>query len=270
MGRFTTIPQDTFEALQVDAGMLLSRFDPSNPTFEDEDIITATTGGITVSATPTFSDLGEDVDNVRNNMMEFKHLDSWDMSISTTGLGTNPRLIKLALGCADIDSEASKIVPRKDLQQSDFGSIWWVGDRADGGFVAVELKNALSTAGFSLKTSKNGKGQTDLTLTGHVSISNQSTMPMVFYSVDPEEEEETTYSVTQTLSHVTSSFSGSSVTAESSFSATLTADTDYSITSVVVTMGGVDITSTAYNESTGAVSIGSVTGVVTITATAEA
>ena len=266
MGRFTTIPQDTFEALQLDAGMLLSKFDPSNPTFDDADIITATTGGITVSATPTFSDLGEDVDNVPNNMMEFKHLDSWDMSISTTGLGTSPKLIKLALGCADIDAETSKIVPRKDLEQSDFSSIWWVGDRADGGFVAVELKNALSTSGFSLKTSKNGKGQTGLTLTGHVSISHQSTMPMVFYSVDPEEE--TTYTVTQTLSHVTSSFSGSSVTAGSSFSATLTADTGYSISSVVVTMGGVDITSSAYDDSTGAVSIGSVTGVVTITAEA--
>ena len=126
MGRFTVIPQDTFESMQLDAGVLLNRFDPANPTFEDEDIITATTGGITVAAVPTFSDLGEDVDNVPNNMMEFKHLDSWDMSITTTGLGTSPKLIRLALGCADIDAETSKIVPRRDLKQGDFSSIWWV------------------------------------------------------------------------------------------------------------------------------------------------
>lgn len=187
MGRFTVIPQDTFEALQLDAGVLLNKFDPNNPAEPaDEDIITATTGGITVSATPTFSDLGEDVDNVPANMKEFKHLDSWDMSLSTTGLGTSPKLIRVALGCADIDSNnASKIIPRKDLAQTDFSDIWWVGDRADGGCVAVQLKNALSTEGFSLQTTKAGKGQTGLTLTGHVSIKSQKEMPMAFYSIDP-------------------------------------------------------------------------------------
>lgn len=61
--KFTVIPQDTFESLQLDAGVLLNKFDPANPVApNDEDIITATTGGITVTAAPTFSDLGEDVD----------------------------------------------------------------------------------------------------------------------------------------------------------------------------------------------------------------
>ena len=49
---------------------------------------------------------------------------------------------------------------------------------------AVQIKNALSTGGFSLKTTKNGKGQLSLTLTGHVSIESQSVMPMVFYSTE--------------------------------------------------------------------------------------
>lgn len=75
-----------------------------------------------------------------------------------------------------------------------------------------------------------------------------------------------TYTVTQNLSNVSSSFSGSSVNSGESLSATLTADTDYEISSVTVTMGGEDITSTAY--SNGAVSIASVTGNVVIAATA--
>lgn len=189
MGRFTVIPQDTFEALQLDAGVLLKQFDPSSVAAPaDADIITATTGGITVTCTPTFSDLGEDVDNVPTNMKELKHLDSWACSLSTTALGTSPALIKFALGCADVDgSNSSKIVPRADLAQTDFASsIWWVGDRADGGVVAVELKNALSTGGFSLQTTKNGKGQTSVTIEGHVSINAQGVVPMVFYSIDPE------------------------------------------------------------------------------------
>ena len=185
MGRFTVIPQSTFEDMQLDAGVLLKTFNPASPAAPtDADIITATTGGIQVTCKPNFSDLGEDVDNVPNNMKELKHLDSWDCSISTTGLGTSPELIKMALGCADIDgTDTTKIVPRASLQQTDFSDIWWVGDKADGGLVAVQLKNALSTEGFSLQTSKNGKGQTALTITGHVSINAQSEVPMVFYSM---------------------------------------------------------------------------------------
>ena len=137
MGRFTVIPQDTFNSLQMDAGVLLKRFNPAAPAIVDSDIICATTGGINPSCVPTFSDLGSDVDNVPVNMKELKHLDGWECKISTTSLGTSPELIKLSLGCADIDAQTSAIVPRKDLEQTDFSDIWWVGDKADGGLVAV-------------------------------------------------------------------------------------------------------------------------------------
>lgn len=184
MSKFTVIPENTFSELQLNAGVLLNKFTPATATAPaDEDIICATTGGITVSCTPTFSDLGEDVDNCPKNTKELKHLDGWECKMSTTALGTSPANIKLSLGCADVDgTDTTKIVPRVDLAQSDFSDIWWVGDRADGGMVAIQVKNALSTGGFSLKTTDNGKGQITLELTGHVSIENQSEVPMVFYS----------------------------------------------------------------------------------------
>lgn len=185
MGKFTVIPQSTFNDLQLDAGVLLNTFNPTTPVAPaDSAIICATTGGINVSCVPTYSDMGEDVDNCPNNTKELKHLDGWECKLSTTSLGTSPELIKLALGAADI-SNTSKIVPRKDLEQTDFADLWWVGDRADGGMVAVKLINALSTGGFTLQTTKNGKGQITIELTGHVSINAQSTMPMEFYSADP-------------------------------------------------------------------------------------
>ena len=184
MGRFTVIPQDTFESMQLDAGVLLTTFNPAQPSAPaDNAIICATTGGIQASCIPTYSDMGEDVDNCPANMKELKHLDGWECTLSTTALGTSPANIKLALGAADIDgTDSTKITPRRDLDQTDFSDIWWVGDRADGGFVAIQLKNALSTGGYSNQTTKNGKGQTQLTLTGHVSINAQDVMPMVFYS----------------------------------------------------------------------------------------
>ena len=196
MGKFTVIPQSTFDDLQVDAGVLLNAFDPTNPAPPaDSAIICATTGGINPSCVPTYSDYGEDIDNVPSNMKELKHLDGWECKISTTCLGTSPELIKLALGAADIDG-TTKIVPRKDLAQTDFADIWWVGDKADGGLVAIQLKNALSTGGFSLQTTKNGKGQVTLELTGHVSINAQSEMPMVFYAMTGEESTGATYTYT--------------------------------------------------------------------------
>lgn len=177
------IPQSTFEDMQVDAGILLKTFDPNTPAIMDANIITATTGGITVTCEPEYSDFFEDIDNAPNNTKEGKHLDGWTCSIETTALNTSADAIKLSLGAADIDG-TTVIVPRAELEQTDFSDLWWVGDKAGGGLVAVQLLNALSTGGFSLKTSKNGKSELDLTLTGHVSIAQQNTVPMKFYSLD--------------------------------------------------------------------------------------
>lgn len=75
------------------------------------------------------------------------------------------------------------------------------------------------------------------------------------------------YNVTNTLSNVTSSNSLMSVTEGSSYNATLTPAGGYSLGSVTVTMGGVDITGTAYSD--GVINIESVTGDIVITATAK-
>lgn len=183
MGKFTRIPANTFEQIQTDAGVLLKNFDPENVSApEDSDIICPTTGGINATCTPTYSDMGEDVDNCPPNMKELKRIDGWDCKLSCTSLGTDADGIKLSLGAADVDATTGKITPRRQLKQTDFADLWWVGDKADGGALAIKLKNALSTVGFSLQTTKNGKGQIEMELTGHVSIDAQDDMPMEFYS----------------------------------------------------------------------------------------
>ena len=126
-------------------------------------------------------------------MKELKKLDSWECKLSTTSLGTSVALIKMSLGCADIGEDGVSVIPRRDLKQKDFGDIWWVGDKANGGLVAIRILNALSTGGFSLQTTKAGKGTSALEITGHVSINAQKTVPMIFYSIDPVNVE--TYTV---------------------------------------------------------------------------
>ena len=76
------------------------------------------------------------------------------------------------------------------------------------------------------------------------------------------------HTVTATLSHVTSSNAATTVEDGTAYAATLTAASGYEISAVTVTMGGTDVTATAYDGATGVVSIASVTGNVTITATA--
>lgn len=194
MSMFTKIPESTFQDLQLDAGVLLKTFDPDNVSAPaDSDIICATTGGITVSCVPEFEDFFADVDNAPNNVKEGKKLTGWTCTLSTTSLGTSPELIKLALGAADVSGES--VIPRRDVSQSDFADLWWVGDKADGGMVAVQVLNALSTGGFVLTTTKNGKGTIGLELTGHVSIDDQDTVPMAFYSTSGSAPTSYTYTV---------------------------------------------------------------------------
>ena len=76
------------------------------------------------------------------------------------------------------------------------------------------------------------------------------------------------YSVTNNLTNVTNSNSASSVLEWESYSATLSVSPDYSLTDVQITMGGSNITSSAYNNETREIYIASVSGNITITASA--
>lgn len=193
MAKFTLISEDAFDELQLDAGVILNEFDPANPVRPaSEDIIATTSGGINVVCQPSWSDFGDDVDNVPVNMMEFRHLDSWDCHMSFTSLKFNTANTKFALGAADVTNGATyrKIIPRRDLKLTDFkDELWWVGDKANGGAYAVCLKHALSTGGISLQSGKNAKGTSAMEIYGHVSAEAQDEMPMEFYEIDPSESE---------------------------------------------------------------------------------
>lgn len=74
--------------------------------------------------------------------------------------------------------------------------------------------------------------------------------------------------ITKNLTGCTVSNTASQVEYGDSYTATIAADDGKELTSVVVKMGGVDITSTAYIADSGAINISKVTGAVTITAVA--
>lgn len=74
--------------------------------------------------------------------------------------------------------------------------------------------------------------------------------------------------ITKNLTGCTISNSASQVEYGEAYTATIAAESGKTITSVVIKMGGVDITSTAYTAGSGAINIAKVTGAVTITAVA--
>ena len=183
--KYTKIPETTFKNLQLNAGVLLSAFNPESATVANESIIGATTGGVNFTATPTFSDYGEDIDNCPKNMKELKKLDAWEITMSGTYVTVDANAVKSLVGAADVSG--NKITPRNDLKLTDFTDVWWVGDYSDqngetnGGFVAIHMMNTLSTGGFAIKSSDNGKGNFAFTYTAHYSMSAQDTVPFEVY-----------------------------------------------------------------------------------------
>ena len=186
--KFTRIPETTFQKLQLNAGILLANFSPATGEVSESDILGATTGGVSFTATPTYSDFGADIDNAPVNVKELKRLDSWAVSMSGSFVTVDASLAKRLIGAADISgSDDSRVVPRNDLDSDDFVDLWWVGDYSDengdtnGGFVAIHMMNSLSTGGFSIQSASRGKGQFSFEFTGHYSIADQSVVPFEVY-----------------------------------------------------------------------------------------
>lgn len=186
MAKYTQIPETTFENIQLNAGILVDSFVPSTGVIGN--LLGATSGGVSFTAKPSFTDFGEDIDNAPRNTKELKQLEDWEITMSGSFVTVTADTAKKLVGLADIDSvDATKIVPRRDVKDSDFKDIWWVGDYSDkttgdtAGFVAIHLINGLSTGGFSLQSNDRGKGTFDFEFMGHYSIENQEQVPFEIY-----------------------------------------------------------------------------------------
>ena len=184
--KYTKLPDDAFTQLQLNAGILVDEFTPESGVIGN--ILGATSGGVSFNTNPTYSDFGEDVDNCPANMLELKHLDSMDPTMSGTFLTCTPAVIKDLIAAADVDTtDTTKVVPRSELKDADFKEVWWIGDYSDkntgdsAGFLAIHLMNALNQAGFQIQSGKNAKGQFAFEYHGHYSMAAQDVVPFEIY-----------------------------------------------------------------------------------------
>lgn len=172
MSKFTQIRPDTFESIQINAGILLTEFNAETGEYPKNSIIGATTGGNSFTATPEFSDFGEDIDNVPSNTKQMKRITNYTVTLSGSFVTIDGITAQKLCAAADIDTECEHIMPRSTLTDDDFNDVWLVGDYSakNGGFVAIHVKNALSTGGFQWQSTKDGKGTFTYEFTGHYDL----------------------------------------------------------------------------------------------------
>lgn len=184
--KFARIPETTSKNIQLNAGILVREFNPA--TQEIDGLMGATTGGINFTATPTFEDFGDDIDNCPKNTMELKKLTEWEVSLSGTFVTMTVDTAHTLVGAADVDPlDSTKIIPRKDVLLSDYEDVWWVGDYSDvntgvnAGHCAIHMFNTLNTGGFQIQSNDKGKGNFAFTFTGHVSMNAQDVVPFELF-----------------------------------------------------------------------------------------
>lgn len=276
--RFSVMPQNVNEQIQYNAGVLVTDFDITTWELDRSKILGATSGGVSFTGTPEYADGTEGIDNAFGKFLENQELDSWaTVQLSGTMVSADTELAKRLIGPADLetDEHGNRVyTPRNSVEGEDFKPIWWVGDyrKKDGsvtGGMAIVIYHALSTNGINFQSQDKNKGQYSFQFDGYATAADPDAPIFRVYYKDVIEEEPTPtveYTVTNTLTNVTNSNNATKVNAGEAYSATLTADTGYTLGTVEVTMGGTDITSTAYDA--GTITIASVTGNLVITATA--
>lgn len=180
--KYTKVAADTFQKLALNAGIICKNFVPATGVVSQ--ILGATSGGVNFATNPTYTDFGEDIDNVPANTKQLKQLQAFDPTMSGTLLTLDPATAKALVAAADVDgTDTTKVVPRSQLQDSDFVDIWWVGDYsevntgASAGFIAIHIMAALNVTGLQLQSGKNAKTQFPFEFHGHYDIEDEDQEP---------------------------------------------------------------------------------------------
>lgn len=189
---YTQIPVNTFEELVLNAGIMVDGFTPATGVIGN--ILGATTGGLQFSATPSFIDFGEDIDNCPKNTKELMQTDDFEITATGTLLTVNANMVARGLALADVaavtgSTGLSKVTLRKDIDlENDFKDVWIIADYGKGGFIAIHMKDVMSTGGFQIQTTDKGKGQFPFTYTAHYSIDAQDDVPCEIFVQEGDTE----------------------------------------------------------------------------------
>ena len=171
-GLTSPIRNETYDNLQLNAGLFIKDFDYSSITdatalktalataiTAGTDILGATRGGGSFNVTREMRE--PEVDGKRYSFVGGRFVDSVDAYLSTTLIETTPANFVAALGSAAATTSGKKttVTMHTALQDADyFENLCWIGDISDGRLALICLKNALNTADFTFTFTDKGEG----------------------------------------------------------------------------------------------------------------
>lgn len=176
-GGTTALRADTFQKLQLNAGILIKNHDYSSITDEAAlktqiagiiggtvtgkgDILGATRGGGTFTATREWRSV--EVDGMRYGFKGSDYVDSVDAYLSTTLVEITAQNIQDLLQAGVTATPSGKKTTVKmgtAVGSSNYlTNICWIGDLADGKMVEICLNNAINTGDFTFTYTDKGEG----------------------------------------------------------------------------------------------------------------
>ena len=176
-GLTTALRADTFNKLQLNAGILIKNHDYASITDATAlktqiagiiggtvtgkgDIIGATRGGGTF--TVTRETRTPEIDGMRYGFIGSDFVDSADAYLSTTLVEITPQNMQLLLSAGTNPTTSGKkttVKMKTAIGSSDYlTNLCWIGDLADGQMVLICLKNAINTADFTFTYTDKGEG----------------------------------------------------------------------------------------------------------------
>lgn len=170
-GLTTALRSETFDNLQLNAGVLLKNFEydaATDATALKTAIAAAITAGNILGATRgggefhvTRETRNPEIDGLRYNYKGGSFVDSADAYLTATLVEVTPDNIAdlLATGEATTSGKKTTVKMRTAIGTSDYlTNLCWAGDLSDGRLVLIVLKNALNTADFTLTFQDKNEG----------------------------------------------------------------------------------------------------------------
>lgn len=197
----TGLRAETFEKLQLDAGVFLKNFAYDSATDANTlkgliatalesgtGVLGATRGGGSFECTPETRTV--EADGMRYAFKGSTRNDKWTVKLKTTLLETTPENFADALMCADVETNGGKtaVRVRTDIEDEDYiPSICWIGDTSKG-LVLIKLDNALNLTGATFTFTDKGEGTLPVEFQAHnASLEDQDHAPFEIVFFDAAE-----------------------------------------------------------------------------------
>ena len=173
----TGVTSTTKQSLQLGAGVLTTKYTEGG-TISEKDIIGATRGGGSFTATPTIRQI--EADGLPTYTKGFEVIDEWAVNLTSTLIEFKKEAILTALGGgakATESGQVTKISATNEVADADYKDVFWIGNLADGKKAVIKIKNALSLGGLNFTITNKGEGTYSLNLNGHYEVTDLETAP---------------------------------------------------------------------------------------------